>query len=157
MTKLSIKVRGTVVRQGLENLSAELPQIGRRRLRTMMNRVVRTQQAYPQPEPAHRTKTGTNPTLGKIYTRSGRTGAYGNHWEIKEIDNGYAISNDVMSKGGFNYAIKLGGDAYGGRQAAWASKYGWKKTRDVVEVELEKLPPEIEQDIIMVARRDGLQ
>ena len=156
MTQLSLRIDGELVRQGLQDLGAEIPKIGRRGIRTMINRVVRVQQAYPQPEPAHRTRTKDNPVLGKVYVKTGRTGAYGSHWQVKEIENGYTISNNVMSKGGFNYAIKLAGDAYGNRQASWAPKYGWRKTRDVGEEETQKLPDELEQEIIRVARRDGL-
>ena len=151
--QLTLKVKGELVRQGLQDLSAELPKIGRRQIRTMMERVKRVVQSYP-PEPPHRVKYGSHSILGTIITHSGRTGNYGAGWKIDSVTNGYTIANDV------SYAIYVSGDAYGNRQRTWKfgsmKAYGWHNTRDVVEAEVEKLPQEIEDEIVMVARRKGL-
>jgi hypothetical protein len=56
--RLAIKVRGEMVRQGLENIQDETPKVGRRRMRTIMNRVVRKMQEYPLPRPGQKSAGG---------------------------------------------------------------------------------------------------
>jgi hypothetical protein len=129
-----------MVRQGLENLSAELPLIGRRRIRTVMNRVVRRMQAYP----AQRS--------GQRYVRTGRLFS---HWKIEEIERGYSVENTAAGPNGKAYAKYVVGDAYGTGQA-WMHAGRWDVFRDVMEEELQVLPDEIHDEIILVARRVGL-
>jgi len=151
--QLTIKVKGELVRRGLQDLAAEIPKVGRQQIRTAMERVKRIVQTYP-PEPPNRVRYGTHAVLGRIITRAGRTGDYGKGWKIDPATNGYTISNDVA------YAVYVSGDAYGGRQRTWKDgsmqAYGWHLTRDVVEKEVAKLPDEIEKEISIVARRHGL-
>lgn len=156
MTKLSIRVEGELVRQGLQDLSAEIPQIGRRGIRTVMNRIVRRMQEYP-PEPAGQSKRVSHTIFGYIIKAVGykRTGTLGRSWKIEEIDNGYQIENTARSKRGHRYSRYVVGDAYGTGQA-WMHQGRWQVFRDVVDEEVEKLPPEIEQEIVMVARRNNL-
>ena len=154
MTQLTIKVKGELVRKGLQDLSAELPKVGRRKIRDMMNRVVRKMQEYP-PEPANRERRSSHSILGTIITKTGRTGTYFRSWKIEQVGNtGYKLENTAARKGKA-YAVYVGGDAYGNRQA-WMHVGRWNVTRDVVEEEVEKLPPDIEKEIVMVARRNGL-
>lgn len=136
--RLSVRFRGEVVRQGLENLSVEIPRIGRRRLRTIMNRVVRRMQAYPAERP------------GQLYRR---TGNFFSHWKIEEITTGYAIENTAHRKGNY-YGQYVVGDAYGTGQA-WMHAGRWELLRDVTEEELDALPEQIEDDVVLVARREG--
>jgi len=153
MTSLTIKVKGELVRQGLQDLSAELPKIGRQKIRAMMDRVKRKMQEYPS-EPSNRTRTAQHSILGLIYTKTGRTGNLGRSWKIEEVPNGYRLDNAAARKGR-GYAVYVVGDAYGARQA-WMHQGRWNVTRDVMDEEVEKLPPEIEDEIVMVARRKGL-
>lgn len=149
MTQLTIKVKGELVRKGLQDLSAELPKIGRQQIRTLMERVKRKMQEYP-PEPSHRTKTAQHGILGLIYTKTGRTGRLGSSWKIEPADNGYRLDNVAP------YAIYVHGDAYGGIHNSHPSFKPWNKTRNVMDEEIEKLPREIEDEIVIVARRNGL-
>jgi hypothetical protein len=137
--KLSIKVDGELVRKGLQDLSAAIPKIGRQQIRTVMNRIVRKAQGYPSELP------------GQMYRRTGRL-FYS--WKIEEIQSGYAVSNTAAFKGRA-YAQWVVGDAYGAKQAGIHGGR-WSLFRDVVDEELTKLPPEIENEIEMVARRGGL-
>lgn len=139
MTQITIKVNGDLVRKGLQNLSAEIPQIGRQQIRTMMNQVVRRMQEYPAERPGQKYK---------------RTGTLFSHWKIEEISKGYQLSNTASRKGRA-YAQYVVGDAYGTSQA-WMHKGRWNVTRDVLDQEVEKLPDVIEKEIVMVARREGL-
>lgn len=155
--KLSIKVDGAMVRQGIENVAAAIPQIGRQRIRTVMNRIVRRMQEYP-PEPTGQSRAESHPVLGTIYRRAKgrykRTGKLFASWKIEEIANGYAIENTAAHKGR-RYGQYVVGDAYGTSQA-WMHKGRWQLFRDVTDEEISKLPPAIEDEIVMVARRNGV-
>jgi len=134
--RLAIKVRGEMVRQGLENIHQEIPAVGRRRMRTIANRVVRRMQEYPAERP------------GQDYTR---TGTLFRRWMIKEINKiGYSIQNLTP------YTHYVVGDAFGTSQA-WMHKGRWQRFRDVTDEELLKLPDEIMNEIVMVARREEFE
>jgi hypothetical protein len=152
--QLTIKVKGEIVRQGLQDLSAEIPKIGRRGIRDMMNRVVRKMQAYPPENKNTVVKYGWNSILGRTYmtNKRSRTGTYFRSWKIEEVTNGYKVEN-TAARNGHAYAVYVGGDAYGNRQRLYHAETGWLLTRDVVEDEVSKLPKEIEDEITMVARR----
>lgn len=156
--QLSFKVEGAeVVRKGLQNLSAEIPKVGRQQLRTFANRVVRKMQAYP-PEPAGQSLSSSHSVLGTIYTpargRYRRTGKLGASWKITQTSDGYTISNNAERRG-VRYPIYVVGNAYGKGQA-WMHKGRWQVFRDVFDEELKRVPPEIERFIGAVARRNGL-
>ena len=137
--QLTIKVNGELVRKGLQDLTAEIPKVGRQQIRTVMNRIVRRMQEYPSER------------LGQRYRRTGRLFA---SWKIEEVKSGYTVANTAARKGRA-YGQYVVGDAYGTSQA-WMHKGRWLVMRDVVEQEVEKLPQEIENEIYMVARRVGL-
>lgn len=154
--QLSISLgRGELVRQGLQDLNAEIPKIGRRGIRTVMERIKRRMQVYP-PERPGQSRTGSHPVLGTTYiaVRYRRTGRLGRSWVIERNGNtGYILKNDARSpRYGRRYTKYVVGDAYGQSQA-WMHKGRWQVTRDVVEEEVAKLPAPIEQEITMVARR----
>ena len=135
MVTLSIKFDGELVRQGLENLQAEIPQIGRRHIYDMVNRITREMEGYPPERP------------GQRYERTGRLG-FG--WKVEKLDNGYRVYNDTL------YTKYVVGSAYGTNQA-WMHVGRWQKYRDVVDREVAKLPDEIADEVVMVARRDGFE
>lgn len=153
MPQITVKVKTELVRQGLEDLNAEIPQVGRRRIRTVMDRIKRRMEEYP-PEPAHRMKTAHHSILGTIITKTGRTGLMGRSWRINQLSTGYTLENTAQRKGRA-YSGYVVGDAYGTGQA-WMHQGRWNLFRDVVDEEVEKLPDEIGDEIMMVARRDGL-
>ena len=119
--KLSIRVRDELVRQGLENLSAEIPAIGRRRMRTILERVKRIMEAYPSERP------------GQKYVRSGRMFR---SWRIEKLGNnkGYSLGNVAKFKGNA-YPHFVVGNAYGTGQA-WMHRGRWPQFRTVTEKEL---------------------
>jgi len=151
--KLTIQVKGELVRQGLQDLAAEIPKIGRRQIRTVTNRVVRRMQAYPGNRIPER--TGEHPILGRIITKHTRTGLYGRSWKIEEVASGYRIENTAARKGR-QYGVYVGGDAYGNHQQWYHAKTKWLLLKDVVDEEILKLPPEIESEITTAAHRKGL-
>ena len=154
MPYISVKVNGVLVRKGLQNLAAAIPQIGRQQIRTVINRIVRRMQAYP-PEPPHRFKTRQHATLGTIITRTGRTGLLGRSWAIEEIKSGYKISNFAARKGR-PYAKYVVGDALGKSRNPHPSFKPWPMFRTVVAEEIKVLPAAIGAGISRAARKEGL-
>jgi len=139
MTQISITTNAPLVRQGMENLSAEIPQVGRRRIYNTSNRVLVRMRKYP--------KERTN----QKYRRTGRLGA---GWKLKKLDTGYTVINNTP------YTKHVVGTAYGTEQA-WmhiSTDQGkrWQLLRDEVEAEIKTLPEEVEDEIKLVARRNGL-
>ena len=133
--QLSLQVTGAeVVRKGLENLGAEIPKIGREQIYRTEQAIVRRMKIYPPPPAA---------------SRYVRTGALGSGWTITSKANGYTISNMTP------YTKYVTGNAYGQEQA-WMHQGRWNLLRDVSDEEVAKLPKEIEDNIMQVARREGL-
>ena len=142
MTQLSIRVTGgEIVRKGLQDLSAEIPKIGRQGLYNAALAVTRREKDY---------WFGTRfPPELPSYTR---TGTLARGWQIIPTSNGYRIQNDTP------YTQYVVGNAYGLGQA-WMhqpiARWGSLLFRDVVDEETIRLGPEIENAITLVARRDG--
>ena len=140
MTQLSIKVTGgEIVRQGLQDLAAEIPEIGRLQ-------IYRTEQAI-----AKRLKnywTNNDPSELPSYTRTGDLSRGYKITPLREV--GYTLSNKTP------YTSLVVGNAYGTGQAWMHAKPGrhtlW---RDVQDEEVDKLPQEIDDAITVVARRKG--
>lgn len=135
MTQLSIQVIGAeIVRKGLQDLSAEIPKIGREQIYRTMQAIVRRMKIYPPPPPT------------SAYIRTGTLGA---GWAISGRTDGYTVSNSTP------YTKYVVGTAYGTEQA-WMHQGRWQLLRDVSDEEVGKLPKEIEDNISQVARRLGL-
>lgn len=135
MTQLSITVTGAeIVRKGLQDLSAEIPKIGRQQIYRTAQAIVREMKMYPPPP------------VWSFYIRTGTLGA---GWTIESKTDGYTIRNDTP------YAKYVVGNAYGLEQA-WMHQGRWQLQRDVTENEVSKLPEEIIREIELVARRLGL-
>jgi hypothetical protein len=154
--RLSIKVDGELVRKGLEDLSAAIPRVSRQRIRTIINRIVRRMEKEGE-KPSYPIKWDSERQRRAFFASDGfgrgiptkRTNKYVNSWKVASINNGYRLQNST------DYAKYLGGDAYGQVHSGIHSGR-WENLRDVVAAETEKLPDEIENDLIMVARRNGL-
>lgn len=140
MTQLSISVHNAeLVRKGLQDLGAEIPKIGRLQIYRTEQAIVRRMKMY---------WTNNDPPALPSYQRSGDLA---NGYTITPTTNGYRIGNNTP------YTKWVAGNAYGLEQAWMHAKPGRHKLlRDVSDEEIEKLPPEIEQEISTVARRLGL-
>ena len=133
MIRLSFSIGpgARLVRQGLQNLRAEIPKIGRLRIYETAERIMRKMQKYP-------------PTRqGQRYIRTFR---FRDSWTIARADNGNVLSNRAP------YAIFVVGNAYGQGQAR-VHVGRWPLFRDVADAEVERLPKTIQENIAMVARR----
>ena len=137
MTHLSIKVDGTLVRRGLENLAAEVPKIGRLQIRRVEEAIVKRLKAYWQ--------SNTPPELPSYK----RTFDLARGYEIIPLTNGYRVENKVP------YTSLVVGNAYGIGQAKM-HRFRHPLWRDIQDQELTRLPQDIKDEIIVVARREGL-
>lgn len=131
--QLSVQVQGTLVRNGLQNLDAEIPKVSRLVIYRSSQRIVQRMKGYPS-------------RSGSKYKRTFR---FRDNWIITSRESGYQIQNRTP------YGHHVVGDAYGGRQA-WMHVGIWTPLRDVAEEEVKDLPQEISKEIVMVARRNGL-
>jgi len=141
MTQLSLQVKGAeLVRKGLQDLSAEIPKIGKLQIYRTEQMIVRRMKEY---------WTMNVPLELPSYIRSGTlAGGY----TITPNMNGYTVSNRT------DWTKYVVGNAYGLEQAWMHARPGRHKLfRDVTEEEVKKLPPEIDKEITIVARRLGLQ
>jgi hypothetical protein len=160
MPRISVKVDTKLVRQGLEDLFAEVPKIGRQRIRTITERIKRAMQEYP-PEPAGQSIPTQHAILGTVYAKAPgryqRTGNLGSHWAIEETPahDGYFVENTAERKGRA-YGKYVVGDAFGTSQAR-IHQGRWKLFRDVTDEELKALPAEITKEIVLVSRREGFK
>jgi hypothetical protein len=156
--QLTINVKGELVRKGLADLGAEIPKVSRQSMRALLERVKRQMQEYPA-EPAGQSVTQPHSVLGKTYRKAKgryqRTGLLGARWAIEPNSNqGYVLSNTAARKGqAYGHYVVGRGDGTG---QAWMHQGRWQKLRDIVDAEVAKLPPAIEDQIRMVARREGL-
>ena len=135
MTQLSIQINNAdIVRRGLQDLSAEIPKVGRLQIYQAEQNIVRRMKEYPPPP--------STSTYVRTYTlQSG--------WTITPNTNGYTIRNNT------SYTKYVVGNAYGLEQA-WMHVGRWQLLRDVQEDEVSRLPEKIINEITLVARRIGL-
>ncbi len=138
MTQLTFRVKGAkITRKGLENLGAEIPKIGRSRIRATLDRIVKIMRIEPSPPP------------GSTYTR---TGKLKRGWKIQRIGAiGYKILNEARFRGR-RYTQYVVGSATGEKQA-WMHRGRWKLFRNVVDAEGAKLPREVAKHITLKARK----
>lgn len=151
--QLTITSNVGLVRQGLEDLGAEIPKIGRRRIYNVMLRI-RSELRKPGEPVTYPIKWDSERQRRAFFASDGfgrgiparRTGNYNARYRIIRADNGYTIENTAR------YGRYVGGSAYGtGQSRIHAGR--WLLMRDVVEAQVEELPQEIAAEIEMVARR----
>ena len=140
--QLSIRIDGELVRKGLQDLSADIPKVGRQQIRFTTERIVRRMQVYPSERP------------GQKYVRTGRLFS---HWKIdSDGKTKYTIENNARKRKGRRYGHYVVGDAYGSSQA-WMHRGRWQLFRNVVDQEVAKLPEDVQEEILLAARRKGFQ
>ena len=157
MTQLSIQVHGQMVRMGLQNLDAEIPKVGRLQIyNTVM--AIRKGMQVKGTKPNYPIDWASIKQKKAFYASDGfgggiphnRTDDYVNSWQVEGLGNmGYRLVN--KSQG----AQFIGGNAYGLRQARMFRGH-WPLFRDVADQEVQKLPENVNKEIKVVARRNGL-
>ena len=157
MTQLSLKVSPSmeIVRQGLQDLAAEIPKVGRLQIYQAALRA-KTKLRLPGAKPSYPIKWDSEKQRRAFFATDGfgagiptsRTDKLVNAWQIVKITDGYSLVNATP------YTKYVQGNAYGVLGSGIHSGR-WKKFRDIVDEEMEKLPQEIDDAITIVARRDG--
>lgn len=154
--QLTVKTRGAeIVRAGLEDLSKEVPRISRRRIYNTMLKV-RSRLRAPAPKPSYPIRWDSERQRRKVlallrqrgdlpYTRKGR---YEKGWHIARTPTGYRLENPVL------YSRYVGGAADGSGQSN-IHRGRWPLFQQIVEEEIQTLPPDIEQHIGYYARSRG--
>ena len=156
MTQISITTNAPLVRQGLENLAAEIPQVGRRRIYNTLVKI-RARMRKPGKAVRYPIKWDSEKQRRAFFATKGfgrgipttRSGAYNAGWNIAKLDNGYQLVNKTA------YTKYVGGDAYGQLHSGIHAGR-WPVLRDEVEAEIKTLPEEVEDEIKLVARRNKL-
>ena len=143
----TISIRGaTIVRQGLQNLRAEVPRIGAQRIYEAMQRAKRATTAYPPELPGQRYR---------------RTGTYGAAWDVVRNPSttaesgGWSLVGRAVDARGRDYTKYVSGSAYGTMQAR-VHQGRWVLVRDAVDAQVARLPKTIRAHIMQVARRENL-
>jgi hypothetical protein len=159
MTKLTLKIEGAeIVRKGLENLSAEVPKVSRRRIYNTMLKI-RTRMRQPGKAINYPVKWDSEKQRRAFFATNGfgrgipsrRTNRYTSGWNIQQAGAvGYRIENNAP------YSKYVGGTAYSTSQSN-IHQGRWPILRDVFDEEVKKLPAEIEEEIKVVSRRGGLK
>lgn len=155
--QLSVQVQGTLVRNGLQNLDAEIPKVSRLVIYRGSQRIIQRMKR-PGAKPNHPINW-VSPRQRKAFFASAgfgggvphrRRGDYISRWKVvPKGDTGYTVMNDS------NGAKFIGGDAYGQSQSPIHAGR-WPLLRNESEEEINNLPQEISKEIVMVARRNGL-
>lgn len=157
MVQLSVKTTGAeLVRQGLQDLTAEIPKIGRKGIYDKMVeartelRTAGKPISYPvrwASEKQRRYVIALLRSKGNLPYR--RTGKHPSSWNIVKITEGYRFENEVDT------AVHLYGNYEGARQSP-IHEGRHPIFQKVIEEKVQELPPEIEQHITYYARSKGL-
>lgn len=154
--RLSVKTVGAdLVRRGLEDLGAEIPKIGTQRIYLVMLRA-RTRLRKPGARPTYPIRWDSEKQRRAYFATDGfgrgipyrRSGRYPKGWELAKLPNGYRIENNTPA------ARYIGGD-YSGQGQSQIHMGRWPLFQEVVEDEIQELPPDIEQAITYYARGRG--
>jgi hypothetical protein len=147
--RYSIRLRGAeLVRQGLQNLKAEIPRIGQQDIYDAMKRAWDRVVKYPPELPGSRyVRTGTYGRAWTVKKSPGSGGSLGNR-----IIPGYTLVGNAVDRRGRDYTKYVGGDAYGLSQAR-IRQGRWVPARDAVDREVERLPQTVQNHLDSVARR----
>lgn len=157
MTQLSVQVDGQLVRNGLQNLDAEIPKVSRLAIYRTSQRIQQRMKKIGA-KPSYPIRWASVKQLKAFFASDGfrhgipyrRTGKYPSGWKvIQKGTTGYTVMNDSES------AQWIAGNAYGQRQSSIHAGR-WPVFRDEADAEIKNLPAEIEREIVMVARRNGL-
>jgi hypothetical protein len=150
---INAKKPARIVRQIEQNLRAELPKVGRMKLRNVLERIRKKMSGegkkvnYPVKwdNPKQRRAYFATDGFGKgiPYTR---TGGYQQAWKVVQKENGFSLRNAKPQ------AKYIGGTSYGLGQSR-IHQGRWRLLRDTVDEELDKLTEEVRDSLFVVTRR----
>lgn len=152
--QLSVKATGAeVVRKGLADLEAAVPKIARKDIYDMMRAALKTLRTpgkritYPVKWDSERQRRYV---LALLRSQNNlpyrRTDELPRGWTIEKLDKGYRLYNPSSA------AVYVYGDFEGARQSR-IHQQRWPLTQEIVEKEIQGLPPLIEQHISYYGRQ----
>jgi hypothetical protein len=142
-----------IVRQVEQDLRAELPKVGRLKLRNVIERI-RSKMRGQGKKSSRPVRWDSDKQRMAFFATGGfgrgiptvRTGTYLRGWEVVEKDSAIGLINKTAG------AKYIGGNAYGLGQSR-IHKNRWRLLRDVIDQEIDKLPDEMRAALFVVARR----
>lgn len=157
MIQLKIKsTNATIVRQGLEDFTREIPLIGRKRIYDMM---LEAKSILSTPGSPVSYPVNWDSEKQRIYVISmlrernnlpyQRTGALPDAWKIEKAGDGYIMYNPQPA------AVYVYGNYEGARQSR-IHRGRHPVMQEVLETRIQGLPSEIEQAITYYGRQKGL-
>lgn len=155
MIQLSVKAHGAeVVRQGLQDLSAEIPKIGRKGIYDKMLEVRKTLRT-PGRKPSYPIRWVSERQRRAFFATGGFGGGIPHRrrgmekrWNIVSLDKGYRFENPAPG------AVYVFGDYEGARQSP-IHEGRWPIFQETIESAIQEMPPEIERQISYYARGKG--
>lgn len=138
---LTVNEDSQLVRQGLQDLGADIPKVGRQGIFRTAQRIKTRLRIYP-PERPDQTYVRTNTLKNSI--------------EIIPLGDGYEISVDPISPKGVAYGEYVLGDAFGNGQA-WMHVGIWTPFANVALEEIYKLPDDVVDELRLDASIHGLE
>ncbi len=151
-TQIQVVIDGRFVRQGLQNLSAAIPEVGRLQIYRTAQRIYSAMKVkgakptYPiqwDSEKQRRAFFASDGFGGGIPHK--RIDQYVNAWTIERIgDMGYRIKNESP-----------GAEWIAGDSQSRIHRGRWPVFRYVIGIEVQKLPEEITREIVNVSRLYG--
>jgi len=157
MSQFTLTFHGKLVRQGLENLDAEIPKVGRQRIYLRMLRI-RTRMSAKAPKVRHPIDWDSEKQKRKVLAllrEQGnlpykRTGKIQRGWELDQITDGYRLRNRQDA------SIFVYGDLSNKKTQSNIHRGTWPLTKTVTYEELDQLPEEVSDDIERAKKRSGL-
>lgn len=154
---LEVNEDSQLVRQGLENLAADIPKVGRLGIYRTAQRIIKhmKQSGAPSTSPvqwdsllqmvAYFASNGFGRGIPTV-----RTGEYQDGWVARPMDTGYAIEN--MTEG----AKFIGGDEYGFSQSK-IHQGRYPIFANVALEEIYELPADVVDQLKLTAAEDGIE
>jgi len=155
MPALTLTTNATLVAQGLQDLEAEIPKVGRLQIYRTMQRIQKRMRR-PGKRPSHPIRWVSEKQKRAFFATEGfgrgiptrRTNEYVNAWELVKLENGYGLMNPLPQ------AKFIGGGPFGGSQSM-IHQDRWELLRTAFVDETAKLPEDVLEEIKITAKTKG--
>lgn len=155
MPAIEISTNATLVAQSYQDLTDEIPKVGRLQLYRTMQRIQKRMRR-PGKKSTRPVRWASKKQRMAYFASEGfgrgiptvRTGEYVRGWQMIKLENGYGIQNLTPQ------ARFIGGGPFGGGQSR-IHQDRWELFREVVVQETEQLPQEVQDEIQILVKRKG--
>lgn len=155
MPSIQLSTNAPLVAQGLQDLTAEIPKVGRLQIYRTMQRVQKRMRK-PGKKSTRPVRWDSKAQRIAYFASDGfgrgiptkRTNEYVNGWELVKLENGYGVQN-LLPQAKF-----IGGGPLGGGQSR-IHRERWELFREVVVQETEALPQEVQDEVQILIKQKG--